>query len=103
MDGQQTGSPPPVPRPLGGGPRTAPNPVTDRLADSCFGTPILFDLTTVRDVEPPAHQEPTVYYLAMLPPPRPEPFPWRTVVGFGSVVLGGIGLGLLLATLLLPI
>jgi len=44
---------------------------------------------------------PTVYYLAaMVPPPRAAS-PWRTVMGFSGVILAGVGLGLVLALVLL--
>lgn len=66
-----------------------------------FGSPLLFDLTTLQAEQKESPVAPTVYYLAaMLPPPRAAS-PWRTVVGFGGVILAGLGLGLLLAALLL--
>jgi hypothetical protein len=63
--------------------------------------PLLFDLTTLQNKREESPDSPVVYYLAaMLPPPRAASA-WRTVVGFGGVILAGVGLGLLLAGLLL--
>lgn len=60
--------------------------------------PVMFDLTTVQRPRPP---EPTVYYLVPEVPTRDRPSTWCTVAGFGGVISVGLGLGLLLARLLL--
>jgi hypothetical protein len=78
-------------------------PPPPRSRERTFGSPLLFDLTTLQpdQEEHDGQGAPTVYYLAaMLPPPRASS-PWPTVVGFGGVILAGVGLGLLLAVLLL--
>ncbi len=60
---------------------------------------MMFDLTTLSEER--EADSPTVYYLATtLPLPRPASA-WRTVLGFGGVILAGVGLGLLLALVLL--
>ena len=66
---------------------------------------LMFDLTVLREEQEtsrePGGGAPTVYYLATtLPVSRPSS-PWRTVLGFGAVILAGVGLGLLLAVVLL--
>jgi hypothetical protein len=72
-----------------------------RPASARAHSQILFDLTILQCDKPEVSQTPEVYYLAaMLPPPRAGAA-WRTVVGFGGVILAGLGLGLLLAALLL--
>lgn len=72
-----------------------------RPRERIFGSPLLFDLTTLQAKQEEGPVSPTVYYLAAtLPPPRAAS-PWRTVMGFGAVILAGVGLGLLLAVLLL--
>ena len=63
-----------------------------------FGPPTLFDLTALQRPQPPA---PVVYYLVPDVPPRDRPATWRTVVGFGAVIGGGLSLGLLLVFILL--
>lgn len=82
---------------------TARLPLPPRSRGRSFGSPLLFDLTTLQP-DQEEHDDPTaptVYYLAaVLPPPRVSS-PWPTVVGFGGVILAGVGLGLLLAVLLL--
>lgn len=69
-----------------------------------FGTPLLFDLTLLQEEREKREERPgppTVYYLAsMVPSPRRVSH-WRTVAGFGGVILAGVALGLLLAVLLL--
>lgn len=62
----------------------------------------MFDLTLLQEERSDSPQSaPTVYYLATtLPLPRPTSA-WRTVLGFGGVILAGVGLGLLLAVVLL--
>lgn len=63
-----------------------------------FGPPAIFDLTALGR---PAPAPPTVYYLVPEACVRDRPASWRTAVGFSLVVGGGLGLGLLLALLLL--
>lgn len=63
-----------------------------------FGPPAFFDLTTLQRPQPPA---PTVYYLVPEVPTRDQPATWRTVLGFGAVIGGGLSLGLLLVLILL--
>ena len=63
-----------------------------------FGHPVFFDLTTLR---PPPPEVPTVYYLVPEAPTRDRPTTWRTVLGFGAVISGGLSLGLLLVFFLL--
>ncbi|MFH2007448.1 MAG: hypothetical protein ABI333_12760 [bacterium] len=84
---------------------TASYPVPDLRRDTSeasFGSPILFDLTSVRgSAEPPA--VPQVYYLATAVDLKIHSSPWWTVLGFGAVILAGTALGLLLAWVLLPV
>ncbi|MDY0000599.1 MAG: hypothetical protein RBU30_04835 [Polyangia bacterium] len=63
-----------------------------------FGPPALFDLTTL---ERPRPTPPQVYYLVPEPKLTDRPVGWRTAVGFTAVVGGGLGLGLILALVLL--
>ncbi len=42
-----------------------------------------------------------MYYLATTLPAVQRSAAWKTVVGFGGVILAGVGLGLLLAVVLL--
>ena len=77
-------------------------PSTPRPAVSRFGAPILFDLTVLRERTADRQLGPTIYYLSRPPVSEKEVFPWRTVIGFGAVVLSGVSLGLVLACLLLP-
>lgn len=66
---------------------------------------LMFDLTLLRDEQEergePGGGTPTVYYLATTQPLPRSSSPWSTVLGFGAVILAGVGLGLLLAVVLL--
>lgn len=63
-----------------------------------FGPPAIFDLTALGR---PGQAAPTVYYLVPEQIVRDRPTSWRTALGFGLVVGGGLGLGLVLAMVLL--
>jgi hypothetical protein len=83
---------------LGGCSPTQPRPSD---YERSFGTPLLFDLTLLQEEREEHPRPPTVYYLAAMVPSPQRVSPWRTVAGFGGVILAGLGLGLLLAVLLL--
>jgi len=66
-----------------------------------YRSPLLFDLTLLQEDQEENRTPPTVYYLAALVPSASATSAWRTAAGFGGVILAGVGLGLLLAVLLL--
>lgn len=75
-------------------------PAEARLRERSFGSPLLFDLTTFDEEQEPT-EAPTVYYLAATLPAPHASSTWKTLAGFGGVILAGVGLGLLFALILL--